>query len=147
MIRRLSFSVVSRSRTGISTTLGLGCTSSAATSTRTSSLTKKQQHNLQQQVRFHRTDYGGPGKFDERETGTKAFDEAARSHDNNEHHSHSHHHHHHQAIDTNDKKHNSIEEEKKEQLQQLLQARYDRRSGSYARRGYTIGIGGPGEIR
>ena len=107
---------------------------------------------MQHQVRFHRTDYGGPGKFDERETGTKAFDEAARSHDNNEHHGHSHHHHaldnsYAETHDTNDKKNYEIKDEKKEQVRQLLQARYDRRSGSYARRGYTIGIGGPGESR
>ena len=102
-------------------------------------------------MRFHRTNYDGPGKFDERETGTKAFDEAARAQD--DHHNHHHEHEHvHVHGNSNAAMHNSedtinhvAEEDKKVQIQQLLRARYDRRSGSYARRGYTIGIGGPGE--
>jgi urease accessory protein len=69
------------------------------------------------QLRFHRTDYEGPGKFDQRETGSQFAP-----------HDHSHDHHH------------STE---KEQLKQLLEARYIRRSGSYDHRGYTVGIGGP----
>jgi hypothetical protein len=109
---------------------------------------QQQQHH--QQVRFHRTNYEGPGKFDERETGTKAFEEAARAHDNNEHHDHSHQHHHdldNSNADDNCTNNSVVEAESKEQKQQLLHARYIRRSGSYARRGYTIGIGGPGECR
>ena len=71
------------------------------------------------QVRFHRTDYEGPGSFEERET--------AQQHD----HTHAHDHH---------------TEDEKQQIRQLLQARYKRRSGTYSHRGYTIGIGGPGKI-
>ena len=100
-------------------------------------------------MRFHRTNYDGPGKFDERETGTKAFDEAARAQDDHHNHSHEHDHVH---GNSNAAMHNSedtinhvAEEDKKVQIHQILRARYDRRSGSYARRGYTIGIGGPGE--
>jgi urease accessory protein len=69
-----------------------------------------------QQLRFHRTDYEGPGKYDERETGSQFA-----SHD----HSHDH------------------RGSEKESLKQLLEARYTRRSGSYDHRGYTVGIGGP----
>lgn len=115
----------------------------------TTSFLAQQHQRHHQQVRFHRTNYEGPGKFDERETGTKAFEEAARGHDNNEHHDHSHHHHHHHELDNSNANDSAkdavVEAESKEQIQQLLQARYIRRSGSYARRGYTIGIGGPGE--
>jgi urease accessory protein len=77
------------------------------------------------QLRFHRTDYDGPGKYDERETGS-----AFGSHDPSHDHGHSHHH-----------NHDSIDD--KENLRQLLQTRYNRRSGSYEHRGYTVGIGGP----
>ena len=112
----------------------------------TTSFLAQQHQRHHQQVRFHRTNYDGPGKFDERETGTKAFEEAARGHDNNEHHDHSHHHHELDNSNANDSAKDAVvEAESKEQIQQLLQARYIRRSGSYARRGYTIGIGGPGE--
>ncbi|KAL3757024.1 hypothetical protein ACHAWU_005749 [Discostella pseudostelligera] len=110
----------------------------------TTSFLAQQHQRHHQQVRFHRTNYDGPGKFDERETGTKAFEEAARGHDNNEHHDHSHHHHELDNSNANDSAKDAVvEAESKEQIQQLLQARYIRRSGSYARRGYTIGIGGP----
>lgn len=34
-------------------------------------------------------------------------------------------------------------DDKKQQLRDFLQARFKRRSGSYAPCGYTIGIGGP----
>ena len=106
-------------------------------------------------MRFHRTNYDGPGKFDERETGTKAFDEAAR-HGANDLHGHSHHHEHEDNHSNADIRGNTVhddgttsnevmEEETKKQMQQLLRARYDRRSGSYSRRGYTVGIGGPGK--
>lgn len=71
------------------------------------------------QIRYHRTDYEGPGSFDERDT--------AHYHS----HDHGHSHEHHEASS------------EKEKLQQLLQSRYNRRSGSYEHRGYTIGIGGP----
>eukprot|EP00985_Skeletonema_marinoi_P004508 scaffold1957_cov118-Skeletonema_marinoi.AAC.15 len=82
--------------------------------------------NSLSQVRFHRTDYDGPGKYDERETGSKFG-----SHD----HEHSHgHDHSHDDI---------ISDDKKKQLREILQARFKRRSGSYSHRGYTIGIGGP----
>lgn len=73
------------------------------------------------QKRFHRTDYSGPGNYDERETGT-----AFGSH----HHDHSH-------------GHNLNQDTEKEKLRQLLEARYTRRSGTYLQRGYTVGIGGP----
>ena len=86
----------------------------------------EQQH---QQVRYHNTNYEGPGKFDERETGSN-FNAAP-------HHDHSHNHHEHQQ--------ESISDDEKQHIRQLLKARYTRRSGSYAHRGYTIGIGGPGE--
>ena len=59
-------------------------------------------------------------------------------------HDHSHEHQdteHHQ----NQNDHTVINEAEKEQLQQLLKVRYNRRSGSYSHRGYTIGIGGPGK--
>lgn len=73
------------------------------------------------QKRFHRTDYSGPGNYDERETGT-----AFGSH----HHDHSH-------------DHNLDHDTENEKLRQLLEARYTRRSGTYLQRGYTVGIGGP----
>lgn len=38
---------------------------------------------------------------------------------------------------------NNIDEGEKERIRQILQARYDRRSGSFSHRGYTVGIGGP----
>jgi len=82
--------------------------------------------NSLSQVRFHRTDYDGPGKYDERETGSKFG-----SHD----HEHSHGHDHSQD--------DIISDDKKKQLREILQARFKRRSGSYSHRGYTIGIGGP----
>lgn len=84
-------------------------------------------HLNSSQVRFHRTDYDGPGKYDERETGSKFG-----SHDHD--HSHGHDHSSHD---------NSIDDDKKQQLRDHLQARFKRRSGSYSHRGYTIGIGGP----
>jgi len=91
-------------------------------------------HNQQQEVRYHRTDYEGPGKYGERETGSMFGGEQ---------HNHSHEHqdtsHHQKEGDT------VINEAEKEQLQQLLKVRYNRRSGSYSHRGYTIGIGGPGK--
>lgn len=85
--------------------------------------------NTHSQVRYHRTDYEGPGKYGERETGSM-FGE----HD----HSHSHEHEQ-QHMDV-------VNEDEKLQIRQLLQARYNRRSGTYSHRGYTIGIGGPGKI-
>lgn len=78
-----------------------------------------------QQLRFHRTDYEGPGKYDERETGSQ-FGSHDHSHG---HHSHSHDH----ETTSNDT----------DKLRRLLEARYTRRSGSYEHRGYTVGIGGP----
>ena len=100
----------------------------SSTTTTTTSLLQlcEQQH---QQVRYHNTNYEGPGKFDERETGSN-FNAAP-------HHDHSHNHHEHQQ--------ESISDDEKQHIRQLLKARYTRRSGSYAHRGYTIGIGGPGE--
>lgn len=83
------------------------------------------------QVRFHRTDYDGPGKYDERETGSKFF--GSHQHDHDHAHSHSHDHYSNQ----------NEEKTKKEQLRDLLTSRFQRRSGSYSHRGYTIGIGGP----
>ena len=101
-------------------------------------------------VRFH-GDYDGPGKFDERETGSQLGsktqkDVSPRSHD----HSHSHGHEHtdvkqHQprppaqpdAITTN------LTPDEKQQLRQFLQKRYQTRNGTYTQRAYTIGIGGP----
>ena len=80
------------------------------------------------QVRFHRTDYDGPGKYDDRETGSKFG-----SHDHDHGHSHSHDH----SSNQNEEK------TKKDQLRDLLTSRFQRRSGSYSHRGYTIGIGGP----
>lgn len=77
------------------------------------------------QKRFHRTDYSGPGNYDERETGT-----AFGSH----HHDHSHDH---------NLNHDTLGDPEKEKLRQLLEARYTRRSGTYLNRGYTVGIGGP----
>jgi hypothetical protein len=41
------------------------------------------------QVRFHRTDYDGPGKYDDRETGSKF---GSQQHDHDHGHSHSHDH-------------------------------------------------------
>lgn len=82
------------------------------------------------QVRFHRTDYDGPGKYDDRETGSKF---GSQQHDHDHAHSHSHDH---------SSKQNE-EKTKKEQLRDLLTSRFQRRSGSYSHRGYTIGIGGP----
>ncbi|KAL7436500.1 hypothetical protein ACHAXM_005230 [Skeletonema potamos] len=79
--------------------------------------------NSLSQVRFHRTDYDGPGKFDERETGSNFG-----AHDHSHSHSHDHSHH---------------DDDTKQQLRDLLQARFKRRSGPYSHRGYTIGIGGP----
>ena len=88
-----------------------------------------QQQQQQQQVRFHRTDYDGPGRYDERETGANFGATAAHDH------SHAH------------DRHPPHEEEDEEltRMRELLRARYDRRSGTYEHRGYTVGIGGPGE--
>jgi len=69
--------------------------------------------------KYHRTDYDGPGTYDNRESGTN-FGQ----------HDHSHNH-----------THEVEETEEKLRLQKLLRARYDRRSGTYDDRGYTIGIG------
>ena len=80
------------------------------------------------QLRFHRTDYDGPGKYDERETGS-LFGSHDHSHEHGHHHDHSH---------SNDDAVND-----KEKLRALLQSRYIRRSGTYDHRGYTVGIGGP----
>lgn len=74
-----------------------------------------------QQLRFHRTDYGGPGKYNDRETGANFGNAHDHEHNNS-----------HKVVD-----------EEKQRLQKLLHARYDRRSGTYEDRGYTIGIGGP----
>ena len=74
------------------------------------------------QLRYHRTDYDGPGKYNERETGS-----AFGSHNHSHEHAHSHHH----------------DDANKTSLRQILEARYTRRSGDYAHRGYTVGIGGP----
>eukprot|EP00984_Skeletonema_dohrnii_P024064 scaffold13180_cov89-Skeletonema_dohrnii-CCMP3373.AAC.1 len=63
--------------------------------------------NSLSQVRFHRTDYNGPGKYDERETGSKFG-----SHD----HEHSHGHDHSQD--------DIISDDKKKQLREILQARF-----------------------
>jgi len=89
-------------------------------------------HNQQQQVRYHRTDYEGPGKYGERETGSMFGEQHDHSHE-------------HQDITHHQNKKDVINEGEKEQLQQLLKVRYNRRSGSYSHRGYTIGIGGPGK--
>ena len=98
-----------------------------------STITNLSTHHHQHQVRYHRTDYEGPGKYGERETGSMFGEQ----------HDHSHEHqdteHHQNQKDT------VINEAEKEQLQQLLKVRYNRRSGSYQHRGYTIGIGGPGK--
>ena len=88
-----------------------------------------------QQVRYHRTDYEGPGKFAERETGSM-FGTGQHDHDHS--HDDTHHVQQQQQVDVN--------EDEKEQIRQLLKARYTRRSGSYSHRGYTIGIGGPGRL-
>ncbi|KAL7469542.1 hypothetical protein ACHAXS_009793 [Conticribra weissflogii] len=74
------------------------------------------------QIRSHRTDYDGPGNFDDRETKSQP---PPHSHD----HSHDHDHH--------------LAPEQKEALRQHLQTRYQTRQGTYDRRAYTIGIGGP----
>lgn len=66
------------------------------------------------QVRFHQTDYAGPGKFDERETSHTL----ESSHD----HSHSHSH---------------------EDAEYYIRERFRERGGSYSHRAYTVGIGGP----
>ena len=91
---------------------------------------RRQRWQQQQQVRFHRTDYDGPGRYDERETGANFGATAAHDH------SHAH-----------DDRHPPHEEEDEElpRMRELLRARYDRRSGTYEHRGYTVGIGGPGE--
>ena len=90
-------------------------------------------HHHQQQVRYHRTDYEGPGKYGERETGSMFGGEQ---------HDHSHEH---QDTAHHQNQKDILNEGEKEQLQQLLKVRYNRRSGSYSHRGYTIGIGGPGK--
>lgn len=68
-----------------------------------------------QQLRHHRTDYDGPGNFDQRET----------------------------AHDQDDHRHGRDEEQEKQRLREILESRYARRSGTYSTRGYTVGIGGP----
>ena len=83
-----------------------------------------------QQFRYHRTDYEGPGKFGERETGSRFGTEHDHSHSHAEHGEHT----------ESNKEEDELE---KRQIRQLLQARYTRRSGTYSHRGYTIGIGGP----
>ena len=89
-------------------------------------------HHHQQQVRYHRTDYEGPGKYGERETGSMFGEQHDHSHE-------------HQDTEHHQKEENTVNEAEKVQLQQLLKIRYNRRSGSYSHRGYTIGIGGPGK--
>ena len=79
-------------------------------------------HKSDTQQRYHRTDYDGPGKYDERDTGS-----AFGSHDHTHGHAHSHDH----------------DDDDKENLRRILEARYTRRSGNYNHRGYTVGIGGP----
>ena len=69
------------------------------------------------QVRFHRSDYEGPGDFQGRETGSNFG---------------------HLSSDTT-----SAALDEKQRIQNILQARFKRRSGDYSKRGYTIGIGGP----
>jgi len=91
-------------------------------------------HHQQQQVRYHRTDYEGPGKYGERETGSMF---GGKQHDHSHEHQDTTHH--------QNQKDTVINEAEKVQLQQLLKVRYNRRSGSYSHRGYTIGIGGPGK--
>lgn len=91
-------------------------------------------NSLSFQFRFHRTNYEGPGKYDERETGSK-FGSQHHGHDHS--HSHSHDHSNYSDGDDNGKK------QQKQQLRDLLQSRFQRRSGSYSDRGYTVGIGGP----
>eukprot|EP00804_Cyclotella_cryptica_P001667 CCRYP_009055-RA/>CCRYP_009055-RA protein AED:0.16 eAED:-0.23 QI:0/-1/0/1/-1/1/1/0/337 len=86
------------------------------------------------QVRFHRTDYDGPGKYDERETGSMLG-----SHD----HSHNHGHTQHPRRDHLGEENSGESLEEKINLRNLLESRYKRRSGSYDHRGYTVGIGGP----
>jgi urease accessory protein len=117
--------------------LGLGCggfqnaasvvSSQCATSSTPKVMPSSLNHHLNSlsQVRFHRTDYDGPGKFDERETGSKF---GAHDHAHSHGHDHSHHH---------------DDDNTKQQLRDLLHARFKRRSGPYSHRGYTIGIGGP----
>ena len=85
-----------------------------------------------QQFRYHRTDYEGPGKFGERETGSRFGTEHDHSHSHAEHGEH-----------TESNQNQEENELEKRQIRQLLQARYTRRSGTYSHRGYTIGIGGP----
>ena len=68
------------------------------------------------QVRFHRTDYEGPGEFQGRETGSNF------------------------GSGTSDI---SASLDEKQRIRNILQARFKRRSGDYTKRGYTIGIGGP----
>lgn len=58
----------------------------------------------------------------------------------NKHHDHSHAHGHEHAENQQQQPKNDDE---KEQIRQHLKARYNRRSGSYDHRGYTVGIGGP----
>lgn len=72
------------------------------------------------QVRFHRSDYEGPGSFEGRETGSNFG---------------------HLGSDTTDTTLGDLDEKKR--VQNVLQARFKRRSGDYTKRGYTIGIGGP----
>lgn len=104
-----------------------GCKNAATVSYQSlkSSTPKVIPTNQWSQVRFHRTDYDGPGNYDERETGSKFG-----SHDHTHHHGHDH-------------SHDNNISDKKQQLRDVLQARFKRRSGSYSHRGYTIGIGGP----
>jgi hypothetical protein len=86
---------------------------------------QQQRQQRGQQVRFHRTDYDGPGRYDERETGAN-FGGATTAHD------------------PTHAPHGGEEDEDLTRMRRLLRERYDLRSGSYERRGYTVGIGGPG---
>eukprot|EP00581_Thalassiosira_minuscula_P010369 CAMPEP_0183710394 /NCGR_PEP_ID=MMETSP0737-20130205/6128_1 /TAXON_ID=385413 /ORGANISM="Thalassiosira miniscula, Strain CCMP1093" /LENGTH=398 /DNA_ID=CAMNT_0025938649 /DNA_START=95 /DNA_END=1291 /DNA_ORIENTATION=- len=87
-------------------------------------------YGQQQQIRFHRTDYEGPGDFEQRETGSN-FGAQQQQHD---------HFHDHSLHDDDDENETN---EKQQQIRQILQARFHRRSGTYSHRGYTVGIGGP----
>ena len=116
---------------------GLGSTATTLVSTTSSStprvIPSSNNNSLKSlsQVRFHRTDYDGPGKYDDRETGSK-FGSQQHDHD----HAHASHSHDHSSNQNEEKT-------KKEQLRDFLTSRFQRRSGSYSHRGYTIGIGGP----
>jgi urease accessory protein len=100
----------------------------------------RRQQQQQQQVRYHRTDYDGPGRYDERDTGANFLNGAAAdSHD----HRHAHNHHDEGGGGGKGEDDDDDDDDERRRMKQILKARYDRRSGSYERRGYTVGIGGP----